>query len=256
MGYVWQRWLAAELRAAGLTVVEVEGWRNRGRPASTGEFDPRGPHTVHHTGTLTSAARPMPTLRLLVEGRPDLPGPLSQVGVAHDGTVYVIAAGRANHAGRVSRAHVTGMAPGADGNALSIGDEVDTNGTQAMPQAQRDAVELVAAVIVNHFDRDEEWVHRHQDISGTGKWDLGGVTTADLRAGVAGQLERLRGPVVPDNHVTRGRTAIRAGVRQIATGLRELDQVASRRVAVVAMRATIRLALRGIRVALKVGPAS
>ena len=36
MGYVWQRWLADEFRAAGLTVIEVEGWKNRGRPASIG----------------------------------------------------------------------------------------------------------------------------------------------------------------------------------------------------------------------------
>src|SRR5690606_25838951 len=103
MAYVWQRWLADELRAAGLKVVEVDGWKNRGRPASTGHFDPKGASTVHHTGSLTSASNPAAGLSLLINGRSDLPGPLCQIATAYDGTVYVIAAGRANHAGRVGK---------------------------------------------------------------------------------------------------------------------------------------------------------
>lgn len=185
MGYVWQRWLAAELRATGLTVVEVEGWQNRGRPASTGNFNPGGQSTTHHTGSPTSPTNKMPTLRTLIVGRPDLPGPLSQVGVAYDGVVYVIAAGRANHAGRIGKSGVPGMPYGYDGNALAIGDEVDTNGTQALPPAQRRAIALVNAVVLRHFKRGPEYAHRHADISGTGKWDIGSLTTAQLRADAA-----------------------------------------------------------------------
>lgn len=181
MTYIWQRWLARDFRAAGLEVIEVEGWENRGRPASTGHFNPDGPVTDHHTGVTSSATSPGPTLRTLIEGRPDLPGPLCQWSVRHDGVVVVIAAGRANHAGRVGRSGVAGMPLGADGNALALGDEIDTNGTQTMPDAQRRAVAITNAVAVRHFDRGVEYIHRHEDISSTGKWDLGSLTTKQLR---------------------------------------------------------------------------
>lgn len=197
MAYVWQRWLATELRAAGLKVVEIEGWKNRGRPASTGNFDPRGPVTTHHTGTTTSATKRMPTLRTLIEGRSDLPGPLAQVGVAYDGTVYVIAAGRANHAGRVGKRGATGMPYGADGNALALGDEVDTNGTQTMPREQRESIATVNAVFLKHHKRGTDYAHRHEDISGTGKWDIGSIGTGHLRLDAGAELKRLTTPPPP-----------------------------------------------------------
>lgn len=191
MAYVWQRWIADELRAAGLTVVEVQGWENRGRPASTGQFDPQGPSTAHHTGVLSTPKAPAAGLSMLINGRSDLPGPLCQVATAYDGTVYVIAAGRANHAGRIGKSGVFGMPVGTDGNARALGNEVITNGTQKMPKAQSEAVDTVHAVFSRHFDKDAKWVHRHQDISGTGKWDLGGVTTAALRSRVAKRIKSL-----------------------------------------------------------------
>jgi hypothetical protein len=196
MAYRWQRWLVDELRAAvkeaglDVKVIPVQGWQNRGRPASTGNFDPNGPSTTHHTGTTTSPTRLMPTLGTLIEGRAGLPGPLSQVGVAYNGDIYVIAAGRANHAGRVGKSGVPGMPLGADGNALAIGDEVDTNGTQALPEKQRRSIALINAVVLNHFDRPDSYAHRHEDISGTGKWDIGQLTTREVRADAA-EMRRI-----------------------------------------------------------------
>lgn len=201
MAYVWQRWLARELRAAGLKVVEVEGWENRGRPASTGNFNPRGPVTTHHTGTTTSATKKMPTLQTLIKGRSDLPGPLAQVGVAYDGTVYVIAAGRANHAGRVGKRGVAGMPYGADGNALAIGDEVDTNGTQKLSAPQRNSIAKVNAVVLEHFDRGTDYAHRHEDISGTGKWDIGNLTTPQVRSDAGAARKALTNPPAPKPEV-------------------------------------------------------
>lgn len=219
MAYVWQRWMADEYRKAGLKVVEIEGWKNRGRPASTGNFDPRGQKTNHHTGTRTSASNRMPTLRTLIQGRPDLPGPLAQKGIGYDGTVYVIAAGRANHAGRVGKRGVPGMPYGADGNALALGDEVDTNGTQTMPKAQRDALAKVNAVDLKHFNRGIDYLHRHQDISGTGKWDIGSISTAALRRDAAAKINDLSGPswkwnsdVVSDLPIVQEQFQIAAGV--------------------------------------------
>jgi len=181
MAYVWQRWLAAEFRAAGLTVIEIEGWQNRGRPASTGNYDPRHGVTNHHTGATSSPNNPGPTLRTLIVGRPDLPGPLSPWSVRHDGVVIVIAAGRCNHAGQVGK-RVPFAVLGADGNALFMGDEVDTNGTQHLPAAQRHSIAVTNRVYLDHFKLPVDRVHRHADISGTGKWDIGNLTTDQLRA--------------------------------------------------------------------------
>lgn len=197
MAYIWQRWMADEYRKAGLKVVEVSGWKNRGRPASTGNFDPRGAKTNHHTGTKTSATNKAPTLRTVIEGRSDLPGPLAQKVIGYDGTVYVVAAGRCNHAGKVGKRGVTGMPYGADGNALALGDEVDTNGTQVLNKEQRAALAKVNAVDLMHFDRGTSYAHRHQDISGTGKWDIGSLTTAQVRSDAAAAIKALSTPPPP-----------------------------------------------------------
>jgi hypothetical protein len=180
MAYVWQRWLADEFRKAGLRVVEVEGWKDRGRPASTGNFDPAR-LAVHHTGWTSSAREPAPGIRTLVEGRPDLPGPLCQFAVAHDGSVYVIAAGRANVNGRVGKSGVKGWPLGVDGNAIGMGDEVITNGTQPLPEAQRKAIALTNSVVLEHFGTPTDELVRHEDISGSGKWDIGQLTTQQVR---------------------------------------------------------------------------
>lgn len=195
MAYVWQRWMADEYRAAGLEVIEIEGWKNRGRPASTGHFDPRGPETVHHTGSTSSRLVPRPSLNTLIVGRSDLPGPLSQKATDYHGVVILIAAGRANHAGRVGKRGVPGMPLGADGNALALGDEVMTNGIQALTPAQRRSIAIQSAVDLAHFGHDDaDYAHRHEDISSTGKWDLGSLTTDQLRDDVRAALEEIDMP--------------------------------------------------------------
>jgi hypothetical protein len=198
MAYVWHRWLADEFRAAGLRVIEVESWQNRGRPASVGSFDPRGPATIHHTGATSSASNPGPTLRTLIAGRSDLPGPLCHYSVRADGAVVIVAAGRANHAGGIGKTGVVGMPFGADGNVLALGNEVDTNGTQTLPKAQREAIALTTAVVLKHFDRGAEYAHRHQDISATGKWDIGSLTTRQVRAEAGAALNGLDDMTPPE----------------------------------------------------------
>lgn len=181
--YVWHRWIADELRAAGLRVHEVQGWKNRGRPASTGAFDPKDGSTNHHTASTTSKADPHPTIRTLIEGRPDLPGPLCHVSVDFLGDVWVIAAGRANHAGRTDKS-VPGVPAGADGNAHFLGDEIDTNGTQRISPEQRATVAVVNRVFTDHFKNHDDRIHRHADLT-VRKWDIGSITTAVLRSDAA-----------------------------------------------------------------------
>jgi hypothetical protein len=245
MAYVWQRWLVRELRAEAkrlgldIRIIPVEGWENRGRPASTGHFDPQGQHTKHHTASTTSAADPIRTLRTIILGRPDLPGPLAQVTVAFNGDIYVVAAGRANHAGRIGKSGVIGMPLGADGNALALGDEVDTNGTQTLPPDQIQSMALVSRVVTRHKGRTVAWIHRHQDISSTGKWDIGNRTTQQLRddaqridqeADIVATLEqveqmldrKLEQKLEPINQQLKGS---RERERQLRAGLNKLQRV-------------------------------
>lgn len=228
MAYVWQRWLADEFRKAGLTVREVDGWKDRGRPASTGSYDPRGPLTIHHTASTTSASNPRPTIGLLVAGRSDLPGPLAPYSTGADGVITVIAAGRCNHAGPVGRSGVLGMPYGADGNALAMGDEVDTNGTQAMPEVQRTAMATAAAVVLTHFDKVPAWLHRHADISGSGKWDLGSLTTAQVRTLTAAAITALSQedddmPYTPDQLTKIVRDAVAAELEPVTADVERLQ---------------------------------
>jgi peptidoglycan hydrolase-like protein with peptidoglycan-binding domain len=116
-------WLPAVLLDAGLRVAEQPGWQTRGR----GDVGTIMGVMCHHTvGSLT---RNMPSLGVLTNGRSDLPGPLSQLGLGRDGTFFVIAAGRANHAGAGNWQGVT------SGNSSFIGIEAENTGHTSGPLA-------------------------------------------------------------------------------------------------------------------------
>jgi N-acetylmuramoyl-L-alanine amidase-like protein len=83
------RSIARRVLARGGRVKESPGWATRGRSSSL------NPSKVidHHT------AAPRDVDALLINGRADLAGPLCNFALHADGTVVLIAAGRANHAG-------------------------------------------------------------------------------------------------------------------------------------------------------------
>lgn len=115
------------LRAAGLTVVEVPGWRTRGKELAA----IRG-GVAHHTATAQSAGGDYPTLAVVRDGRTGIPGPLAQLGLGRSGTWYVIASGRANHAGVVHARYA-----GTHANSCSLGVEAEHPGGRApWPAAQ------------------------------------------------------------------------------------------------------------------------
>lgn len=111
-------WLADRCRDFGLNVVEIDGWQARG----SATFSPKGV-VAHHTA---DGPGEIGSLRVLVHGRSDLPGPLCNVGLGRSGTVYVIASGRANHAG-------SGGWKGLSGNSSVLGIEAENRGTAADP---------------------------------------------------------------------------------------------------------------------------
>jgi hypothetical protein len=85
-------WLADVLRAAGLTVHEVSGWRTRGASS----FGPVRGITVHHTaGSRTSSDAG--EIRVLLNGSSSAPPPIAQLYLSRTGEWHVIAAGLCYH---------------------------------------------------------------------------------------------------------------------------------------------------------------
>lgn len=117
--------LADTRRAANLPVHEVHGWKNRG---VGGDVTSLKGVVCHHTaGPLAGNA---PSLNIVIHGRSDLSGPLAQLLLARDGTYYVVAAGRAHHAGPGKWEGVT------NGNAHFIGIEAENTGLSKGPEAE------------------------------------------------------------------------------------------------------------------------
>lgn len=167
--------LPARFRAAGLKVVEIDGWRSRGRPVSTGEFKPVGSLNHHDArkDVVGDAADDLTWAKwMFMTGRPGdgLPAPLCQLALSMEGVVYVGASGRANHAGA---ARPSGSVAGGDGNALYVGTEWMLSGTQTIPKQMYDAAVKMNGVLMDVLGNSVQTISCHYNTSVTGKWDIG-----------------------------------------------------------------------------------
>jgi hypothetical protein len=177
-------WLADVLRAAGVQVVEEGDWRARG---VSGAFEPIGV-LWHHTAATSSPSNPAPALNLVIEGRPDLEGPLCHALVDYHGVFHLISANRANHAGDSGG---SGPIPAGDGNRMLIGWEIDyagdqeTGPDQAMTAAQYNASVAATGAVLRHLGRDAGYARGHRETSVTGKIDPSFVDLNVMRADVA-----------------------------------------------------------------------
>lgn len=133
-------WLSDVLKAAGLKVAEVDGWKTRGH-ATMG--DVRGVICHHTAGPRIGN---MPSLDTVVRGRTDLKGPLCNLALGRDGTWYVVSAGLAYHAGAGSWQGITG------GNSRMIGVEAENTGLadDPWPEVQMEAYARGAAAVLGH----------------------------------------------------------------------------------------------------------
>lgn len=181
--------LARDLRKVGLRVVELNDWQTRSRPASSGDFAPVGV-LWHHTGASSDGAEYANWLANV--GRPDLPAPLSQLSIGRDGTVYVLAAGRANHAGE---AKAFGPVPAGDGNALYVGVECQNTGGEGWAGPQYEAMVKTGVALAKLLGTDERSQPGHRETSVTGKWDPGLLDLPDFRADIADGLRVSTKPV-------------------------------------------------------------
>ncbi|WP_342662508.1 LysM peptidoglycan-binding domain-containing protein [Acaricomes phytoseiuli] len=119
---------------------------------------------------------PRPSLNALIDGFPNLGGPLCQLGLARDGSVYVIAAGWGNHAG-------SGEAPGIPrdrGNAYLIGVEMESSGREPWDwtPAQLDAAPRLGAALERAYllglPAEQRLQIGHSEYSDAGKIDPAG----------------------------------------------------------------------------------
>ena len=137
-------WLADELRAAGATVVEYDGWRTRAR--SSGGFAAGRPWCVmwHHTASSTSPANDASYMCNGADARP-----VANVLVARDGAVWVLAAGATNTNGKGRASTFSkGTVPADSMNSYAFGMELANAGTgETYPQAQIDTAFTVSNVV-------------------------------------------------------------------------------------------------------------
>ena len=167
--------LATVVRTSGLNVVEVAGWQTRGHG---GMGTPKGVVCHHTAGPATGE---YPSLAVVRDGRPDLAGPLSALGLGRSGTVYVIAAGLSWHAG-------TGSYPGLDGNWDCIGIEAESTGYNDWTTAQRDAYPRLCAALCRGYDIPSRLVIAHREWAPGRKVDPTGIDMNALRATVSDLL--------------------------------------------------------------------
>lgn len=147
-------WLPSTLEAAGLKVALVDGWTNRGR----GDLGQALGVMCHHTAGPNRGN--MPSLDTLIHGRSDLSGPLAQLGLGRDGTFYVIAAGRCNHAGAGEWKGIT------TGNTNFIAIEAENSGLPGdspWPAVQVDSFYRGVAAILGHINQGVEFCVGHKE---------------------------------------------------------------------------------------------
>ncbi|WP_102157715.1 peptidoglycan recognition protein family protein [Zhihengliuella halotolerans] len=143
--------LARVARTTGYPVVEVKNWKGRGH----GKM--RGCKTIvpHHTVGPTTGN--YPSLRVVRDGHSTLPGPLSQLGIGRDGTIYVIGAGVAYHAGKVRKT--------AYSNPYAIGIEAENTGVgEPWPHAQLDSYVKLCRALIDEFKLPVGAVLGHKEI--------------------------------------------------------------------------------------------
>jgi hypothetical protein len=173
-------WLSEVLRGAGCQVTETDGWVGRGKPLT----EIRGV-VLHHTATGPNVSDSA-VCRLLRDGRPDLAGPLAQMGLGRSGRWYLICDGKANHNGY-----------GEWGNA-SLGIEAFNDGQgEAWPVIQLDQWQRGVAAILTHLGLDAEHAKGHRETDPKRKVDPRGVGLPAFRK----RVDSLMHPAPPPHPI-------------------------------------------------------
>lgn len=187
--------LPIQLKRWGLKVETKDGWENRGRPYA---FRPKAiichdTASNRHSGNFASES-------VVTYGRSDLPGPLCQFLLGRDGTVKIIAAGYANHAGYGGPK--IGI-PENQANTYAYGIEAENDGLgEPWPKEQLNAYyQLCAALLDLMGTKDVSKVIGHKEWAPRRKIDPTGINMDHFRDNVKKAL--LNGPSVKTVHLSR-----------------------------------------------------
>lgn len=155
-------WMPSVLLAAGLKVAELPGWIDRG----LGSMARAKGVMIHHTATRNPNKLNLPTRNWLMAGGRQasgqlVPGPVANIGVGLDGTFYMVAAGRANHAGKGRWATI----PDDAGNPYFIGIEAENSGAPGdiWPDVQKDALARGTAALLRRLGSGRQWAIGHKE---------------------------------------------------------------------------------------------
>lgn len=153
MAYALAARLERAVKRAGVKYKKVSGWGSRGH-GSMGTI--RG-IVAHHTAGPKSGNTP--SLNVVAYGRPGLSGPLAQIFLARDGTVYLVAAGVSWHAGRVNNSNYS--------NSHAIGIEAENTGLSndsPWPAHQVDAYAKLCKALCDEFGLSTSRVRGHKEV--------------------------------------------------------------------------------------------
>lgn len=152
-------------------MVEQPGWRTRGH----GNIREVRSVIAHH-----DAARQSPTTfnTVVQNGRPGLPGPLSQFTLRRDGTIHVVAAGVSWHAGQ-------NINDAIYGNYYSLGIEAGNDGLgEPWPDVQINAYVALCGELAKAFGLPVSRIRGHREIAPRRKIDPAGINMNHFRARV------------------------------------------------------------------------
>lgn len=163
--------LAGVCRAAGLDVIEVNGWQTRAR--SSGGYGTGRPTTVmvHHTASGASADG-WGDVNYICYGSPDKP--LSNLYLDRHGSVWVCAAGCTNTNGKGSDTWGGGV-PNDSMNSYAIGIEAGNNGVgEKWPWEQQISYLALCRALCDHYGISYNNVRGHFEWAPTRKVDPAG----------------------------------------------------------------------------------
>ena len=194
--------LLTALTAEGCNVVEYRSWRTHNRN-HMGSWGPVNGVMIHHTVSSGEDS----SVALCYNGHANLPGPLCHTVGGKSGKLYMVSAGRANHAGSgdadVLRAVINETTLPADneantdGNARFYGLEIVNlgNGKDQYPAVQYDAAVRWAAAIcrahgwgaasvIGHKEWQPGKIDPRGPVEGKGAFSMG-TFRSDVRAQLA-----------------------------------------------------------------------
>lgn len=215
--------LADACRASGLKVVETKDWDVRGHAP----FTHVETIVCHHTAGPASGN--MPSLKVVTSGRPGLSGPLCNLALGRDGTVFVVAAGVAYHAGVVGER--------AWDNWHAIGIEAEATGTSPWPEVQVDAYARLCAALCKHYNIPVSRVLGHKEVATPkGRKTDPNFDMPDFRVRVGVVATTRKAPAMTP--------AQQFGVDLLAACAKAAKNVPAKRAAVHAFRKSVELVAR------------